>query len=195
MELILASQSKYRIELLSRVYQDFTCISPKINEDEFKNQGFSPLRLAEKLAFEKAYSLKKADSVVIGSDQVCSLGEKIFSKPGNRKKAIETLTFIQGTTHNLYTSVCIMTYETSICWTNIAKLSMRKLTVLDIENYLDLDEPYDCAGSYKLERAGISLFEKIECDDFTAIQGLPLLQLCQELSKLGFRIPSKTQEN
>jgi len=194
MKLILASQSKYRIELLSRVYQNFTSQSPKINEDDFKQQGLDPLNLSKKLAYEKANSIKKANSLVIGSDQVCAFDEKIFSKPGCKLKAFETLKAIQGKTHFLFTSVCLVTDTETIQWTNTAKLSMKKLSDQEIENYLIFDEPYDCAGSYKLEKAGISLFEKVECDDFTAIQGLPLIKLCQELSRLGFKIPSTHQE-
>lgn len=194
MELILASQSKYRIELLNRIYPNFQTKTPLINEDDYKKLGFSPLKLSALLAFEKANSLKSSGHLVIGSDQVCALDNATFSKPGNKTKATETLKSLQGKTHHLFTSVCLLTPTATVSWTNVSALKMKRLSDFEIENYLECDEPFDCAGSYKLEKAGISLFDNIECDDFTAIQGLPLLRLSQELSNFGFKIPSKKLE-
>jgi septum formation protein len=189
MTLILASTSVYRQELLRRLPLEFKAVAPLVDEEAHKNMNLAPLHLAENLARLKACSIKTPDSVVIGSDQIVHFEGQILGKPGNREKAIEQLQGLAGKSHELITSVCVWDQETEIVFTDTTHLIMRALSRIEIERYVDLDKPYDCAGAYKIEKAGITLMAKIESDDFTAIQGLPLLKLSQVLRQKGFRLP------
>ncbi len=128
------------------------------------------------------------NAVVIGSDQVCSLDNTIFSKPQNKDNAIKQIQQMSGRKHQLLTSVTICSSEDSFTWTNTTSLTMRALQESEIERYLEIDKPYDCAGSYKLESMGIKLFSKIEMSDHTAIIGLPLIEISNTLlSRFGFK--------
>lgn len=189
--LILASSSKYRKELLARLGVSFSSISPDVDEDSYKAQGLAAVELAETLAFLKAEAILKLhpDACVIGSDQVAEIDGEILGKPHHREGAIKQLMLLQGLEHALVTSVCILTKDQKHIYTDRTFLRMRELTVAQIERYLDYDLPYDCAGSYKLESLGISLFKKIEGIDHTAIQGLPLMKVAEILNQLGLEIP------
>ncbi len=164
-----------------------TC-SPAIDESALKSQIKDPKTLAEALARLKAQSgfQQTKAPFVIGSDQVACYEGTIFNKPGCRKKALETLKQLQGQTHQLITSVCLISPHAEKTWTNTTLLTMRPLTTQQIEAYIDEDSPLDCAGSYKLEKAGIRLFTKVQSSDFTAIQGLPMIELCNRLWDSGF---------
>jgi septum formation protein len=188
-QLILASTSKYRQELLKRLPLEFTAQAPVADEDSYKDKGLGPRKLAETLATLKATSLKGPNKVVIGSDQVAHFEGRILSKPGNREKAIEQITLMAGKTHELITSVCVCDGDDEILFTDVTSLTMRALSQHEIERYVDFDQPFDCAGSYKIEKAGITLMSKIHSEDFSAIQGLPLLKLSQVLRQKGFRLP------
>jgi len=193
MQIVLASTSPYRKQLLTNAGIPFKAMSPKLDEQPFKQKGLSPKALAATLAKEKAAAvaeqLSKDDlktSIVIGSDQVACLGDLIFNKPGSMEKAQQVLSKLSGQTHELITSVCLITDAKEEVFTNITKLKMRALEEPAIRAYLEEDKPFDCSGSYKLESAGIRLFESIDSNDFTAIQGLPMINLCSRLLALGF---------
>lgn len=190
-QLILASTSKYRIELLKNLGWDFQSHSPDFDEEKFKSEGHSPSSLSQILAEGKARALKEKypKAFIIGADQVCALGKKIFSKPGSLEKAMIQLKELQGKTHELITAVSLLTPEgktRSIL--NRTELTMRTLSDDEIHRYLITDEPFDCGGSYKLEAGGIRLFEKIQMSDHTAIIGLPLIDLCSLLIEEGFKL-------
>jgi septum formation protein len=192
MNLILASTSKYRKELLNKLNVDFNAIDPCLDESTFKNRGLGPVELAELLSKEKALAARNIQQtgIILGGDQVAELNGEILDKPGSRENAFSQLKKMQGHTHKLITSFCLLLEDgKSILNTDITKLKMKKLNDDQINWYLDKDEPYDCAGSYKLESYGISLFEKIESEDQTAIMGLPLLKLSMELNGLGISNP------
>lgn len=190
-KIILASSSPYRKALLERLGISFECVSPNVNEDSFKEKISDPIELAETLAKEKASAVAKdyPDAIVIGSDQLLHFEGKNFGKSGTQEKAFEQLTMLSGKTHQLITSWSIKNSLIIHTETNITTLKMRILTENDIKNYLSADNPVDCAGSYKLELKGISLFEKIETSDHTAIVGLPLLALGSYLRSLGINVP------
>lgn len=190
-ELILASSSKYRQELLARLGVPFRALAPNIDEDHYKLIIPVAVELAEQLSFYKAEAILKLHphACVIGSDQVAEIDGKILGKPHTREQAIEQLSLLQGTEHALVTSMCIMTSEEKIIYTDRTFLRMRDLSIDQIERYLDYDQPYDCAGSYKLESRGIALFKKIEGHDHTAIQGLPLMKVAEILNCLGYSLP------
>jgi septum formation protein len=187
-QLILASTSRYRKELLEKLNFPFLQMASNVDEDQYKNKGHSPLLLAQKLAKAKALEVAKANpaSLIIGSDQVCCLNDKIYSKAGSREMALKILTELSGKTHQLHTSVSLICIDRQleINFHETIALKMRNLNLKEIETYLDLDQPLDCAGCYKIESHGVSLFEEINCRDHTAIIGLPLIELNQHLLKL-----------
>ena len=190
-EIILASKSPYRKELLQRLGIDFTCINSEYDESILKNKMKDPRELAQKLAIGKARNIQDhhKSSIIIGSDQVCCHDGIILGKTGSIAKSFEQLKSMQGSEHQLITSYCLLFDDQEIVRTNTTKLVMRSLTDQQIKNYLSADNPIDCAGSYKLELNGISLMSDIQTTDYTAIIGLPLIQLANDLNSIGVNIP------
>lgn len=188
-KLVLASTSKYRQALLQQLGLPFEAHKPLIDEDAEKDPTLSPQKLAEKLALLKAQSLARPGSVVLGGDQLVAHRGKILGKPHTRERAIEQLLEMQGSPHELITALCVFDEDRAIPYTDITRLHMKPLTRSQIERYVDLDQPLDCAGAYKIEKHGMMLFEKIESEDFSAIQGLPLLALSRILKDSGYSIP------
>lgn len=189
-KLILASTSKYRKQLLSQLHWDFETEGPIVDETIYKDQNLSPKDLAQKLSLLKASDVlsRNENALIIGSDQVCALGNTIFSKPQNYENAFKQIKKMSGKEHELLTAVTIMNNRDSFTWVNSTKLTMRELEDEDIKRYLKIDTPYDCAGSYKLEAMGIKLFEKIQMTDHTAIIGLPLIEITNVLiSRFGLK--------
>jgi septum formation protein len=186
--LILASTSKYRGALLSQLGWEFEAMAPGVDEDKVKDQHLSPVDLATELSRMKAQAVfaRRPDACVIGSDQVCCLGQSILGKPHTIERAYEQIALMQGKSHQLLTAVTVTTPQETFTFLNSTTLHMRKMTLKEIKQYIDLDLPLDCAGSYKLESRGIKLFEKIDMTDQTAIIGLPLIELTNILLKLGF---------
>lgn len=186
--LVLASTSKYRGALLAQLGWSFEAISPGVDEDKIKNGQHTPRELALLLSKMKAHAVfaRHPHSCVIGSDQVCAIGEKIFGKPGTKERACQQLMDMQGKTHELLTAVTILAPDHEISFLNSTALTMRKFSFKEAHDYVEADLPLDCAGSYKLESKGIKLFEKIEMTDQTSIIGLPLIELSTHLLKLGY---------
>jgi len=192
-KIILASSSKYRRRLLDRLGIGYDTIKPHVDENLIKIQCLEqkyPLKLiAEKLASAKAESvfLQHPDHIIIGSDQLLAFGNKILNKPESFENAFAQLKQIQGQTHELITAVTVMGSGHFLhSWAIHARMQMLELTDKEITDYLNIDQPYDCVGSYKLEAHGIRLFKTIDCADWTAIEGLPLLSLAQVLKKIPF---------
>lgn len=180
--IILASQSPARKKLLNSIKLSFAVIPPKVDEEIYKKKIKDPKNLCQTLARIKVESIRKTNCWVIGSDQIAYLNGQILGKPGNKSKAIETLSLLQGKTHQLMTALCLQKPDGSYFEDLVINhMSMRPLTQKQIEFYLDQDKPYGCAGSYTIEKRGISLFEKIDSPDFNAIIGLPLISLCSQL--------------
>ena len=180
--IILASQSPARKKLLNSIKLSFTVIPSKVDEELYKKKIKDPKTLCQTLARTKVESINNKNCWVIGSDQIVYLSGQILGKPGNKLKAIETLSLLQGKTHQLMTALCLQRPDGSYFEELIVNsMSMRTLTQKQIEFYLDQDKPYGCAGSYTIEKRGISLFEKIDSPDFNAIIGLPLISLCSQL--------------
>ena len=182
--IILASQSPARKKLLNSLKIPFTVIPPQVDEEVYKKKIKDPKNLCQTLARLKAESIQKKNCWIIGSDQIVYLEGRIFGKPENRLKAMKTLSLLQGKTHQLMTALHLQRPEGSYFEELIInKMSMRPLTQKQIEFYLDQDQdqPFACAGSYTIEKRGITLFEKIDSPDFNAIIGLPLISLCSQL--------------
>lgn len=188
--LILASTSPYRRELIARLGLPFEAKAPLFDEDIAKSNENSPAQLALFLATEKAKSLSTPENCVIGGDQVVTLGAEILGKPKTKENAFVQLSKMNGQSHELLTATAVFYRGQVKAWVNLTKMQMRKLSSDQIRSYIEMDQPLDCAGSYKIEKSGICLFEKIETTDFTAIQGLPLMELTQTLSEFGYCIPN-----
>ncbi len=190
-ELILASTSPYRRSLLERLGIPFRAVAPPFDESTLAGSGLAPRDLAETLARRKAESVREAepDAVVIGCDQLVSLGGRIFGKPGDAERAADQLAAMSGRVHELITAMVVIAPERRFAHTDVTRLTMRRLDRPAIERYVARDLPLDCAGSYKLEQGGIALFERIESGDHSAITGMPLLALTGVLAELGWAIP------
>lgn len=190
-ELVLASTSPYRKELLQRLRMPFSCQAPGVDEAAAKAQERDPLALACSLARRKALAVaaNQPGAFVIGSDQVATIDGLVLDKPGTAERAAAQLQRLQGREHQLLTAVAIAHGNQLVEFVDVTRLCMRTLEPAEIERYVAQDQPLDCAGSYKIESLGISLFAGISCEDQTAIMGLPLLRLAAELRQLGFAIP------
>ena len=185
--LILASTSRYRSELLQRLRLPFDIVAPQV--DETPTAGETPAGLAQRLALAKALAVAALhpDSVVIGSDQVCDLDGEPIGKPGQHDAAVAQLSKLSGQTAIFHTAVAVVCTATRFEQVQMAavRVRFRQLDRAEIEHYLRLDLPYDCAGSAKSETLGIALLSAIESDDPTALVGLPLIRTAQMLREAG----------
>lgn len=171
--------------------RDFECIAPNVDEDSIKSTGMEPGKVAQCLARAKAEAIASnhTNAIVIGSDQAADLNGQLLGKPHTVEQACQQLSLMAGTEHRLITAVCLCFQQHCIEFSCITKLHMRFLSADEIYRYVQKDQPLDCAGSYRIEAAGISLFEHIQTEDFTSIIGLPLIQVTTELRYLGVNIP------
>ncbi len=185
--LLLASSSPYRRELLAKLQLPFDWDSPNI--DESPNRDELPEHLVLRLASTKAITLasKYPEHLIIGSDQVAVLDQKIIGKPGNHENAFTQLKTFNGNKIIFYTGLCLFNSKTKNCHTHLEtyQVYFRQLSDSQIENYLQHDKPYDCAGSFKSEGLGISLFQSMEGRDPNSLIGLPLMALVDLLEKEG----------
>ncbi|MFN4328085.1 MAG: Maf family protein [Limnobacter sp.] len=191
MQLILASSSRYRREMLERLRLPFQCISPSI--DETPLPGESPVQTCERLGLLKAKAVANLhpNAIVIGSDQVADVNGEAISKPGHHEAAVAQLTAMSGKSITFHSAVSVVHQasgkEVSFCVPTVVEF--RTLSAQEIERYLLAEQPYDCAGSAKSEGLGITLLNRIESCDPTALIGLPLIELSKALRKLGVSLP------
>ena len=187
LKLILASTSPYRKELLNRLQIPFECEASHVDEEKFEQQINDPHLLTKTLAFEKAKSVfsNNRAALVIGGDQLSVVDNKILGKPHTFENACKQLRELSNRKHTLITSVCLMSQQNVIEFYDETILSMRDLSDAEIKDYVTKDNPLNCAGSYKIESLGISLFNSIDSKDFTAIMGLPLMQLSAYIRELN----------
>lgn len=189
-KLVLASTSPYRRELLARLGLPFETANPQT--DETPLAGESPETLALRLSEAKARAVAGhyPDALIIGSDQVAVLDGQIFGKPGTHERAVAQLHALSGRTVNFFTGLCL--FDSNSGQTQIrgvpTLVTFRQLGADEIENYLQREQPYNCAGAAKSEGLGIALLEKMEGDDPNALVGLPLIALCDMLRQAGIRI-------
>ena len=183
--LILASTSRYRRELLSRLRLPFETIAPEV--DEAALPGEAPAALAERLALAKAAAVAamRPDAIVIGSDQVAELDGEAIGKPGTHERAAAQLRLMSGREVIFQTAVAVVAPGLAAIERAEVRVRFRALSDQAIEAYLLADLPYDCAGSAKVESLGIALLEAIESDDPTALIGLPLIRTCALLRRAG----------
>ena len=188
--LILGSTSSYRRELLERLRLPFNVVNPGVDETPLANE--SPRDLAWRLALAKAHAVARLypDAVVIGSDQVADLDGVPLGKPGNHDKATAQLRQMRGRTVVFQTAVAVVCQASAFEQTRLAsvRVQFRDLDDDDIEHYLQIEQPYDCAGSAKSEGLGIGLLASIDSDDPTALIGLPLIRTCELLRAAGIAL-------
>ena len=189
--LLLASSSVYRRELLSRLRLTFSCSSPDI--DESHRPGEAAHELVKRLSLEKAQALATSHPahLIIGSDQVAVLNEQIIGKPHTFEKARDQLLNASGASVSFLTGLTLLNSQTGHYQTDCIPFTvhMRTLSPEQIERYLHAEEPYDCAGSFKAEGLGVSLFQRTEGDDATSLVGLPLIRLVDMLIAQDVAIP------
>lgn len=186
-QLILASTSRYRRELLERLRLPFHVIAPEV--DETPRGGEAPAALANRLAHAKAaaVSARHPHAVVIGSDQVADLDGVAIGKPGTHERARQQLQAMSGRAIVFHTAVTVCCQSAGFDATSLVPVTVRfrALSDAEIESYLGAEQPYDCAGSAKIETLGIALLESLHADDPTALIGLPLIQTCKLLRRAG----------
>ena len=185
--ILLASTSTYRRALLEKLNLEFSCAAPNIDESPYTNE--SPETLVKRLAEAKARALMHShpNHLIIGSDQVCAIEGKITGKPHNFEKAKQQLRLASGKVVTFYTGLSLLDSRTQQAATLCEPFDVvfRELSDEEISNYLEMEQPYDCAGSFKCEGLGISLFSQLNGRDPNTLIGLPLIALLELLRAKG----------
>jgi septum formation protein len=190
MPIVLASTSPFRRELLSRLALPFETVVPDI--DESRRHHESPPDMVRRLSEAKARAGAPAClALVIGSDQVATVGDEVLGKPGTHERAAAQLRHLSGKAVTFLTGLCLLNTSTDEAQVDVIpfRVHFRDLGDEQIERYLRRDQPYNCAGSFKSEGLGITLFERMEGDDPTALIGLPLIRLTDMLARAGVSLP------
>ena len=189
--LLLASSSVYRRDLLTRLRLPFSCSSPDI--DESHRPGETAVELVKRLSLEKARALAHShpNHLIIGSDQVAVLDGRIIGKPHTHDKAHQQLMSASGASVSFLTGLTLLNSQTGHYQVDCIPFTvhMRPLKTEQIERYLLAEQPYDCAGSFKAEGLGVTLFQRTEGDDATSLVGLPLIRLVDMLLAEGVHLP------
>jgi septum formation protein len=187
--LLLASTSRYRAELLTRLRVPFEALAP--GTDEAPLAGETPPHIAQRLARAKAQAVAVAhpDRWVLGSDQVPAFEDRVFDKPGSREAALAQLLGCSGKSVVFYTAAALVGGGRVLEQLDTTVVRFRRLARADVERYLDAEPAYDAAGSFKVEGLGIALFEAVESRDPTALVGLPLIAVRTLLGEAGYSVP------
>lgn len=191
--IILASSSPYRSELLGRLQLPFKAVAPDVDETPLANE--TPEQTALRLAQQKAQALSSRfpETIIVGSDQVATLEGQQIGKPGNHANALKQLQLMRGKEVIFHTALCVLdnrsenqTSATRIQTHNCqTRVQFRDLSDAELDQYLRIEQPYDCAGSAKNEGLGIAIIAAIHSADPTSLTGLPLIGLCGMLRQLG----------
>jgi len=188
--LILASTSPFRKNILEKLNLPFTCAKPNIDETALPNE--TAIQLVERLAIEKAkaVAIEFPDALIIGSDQVALSEGNILGKPHNFENGLAQLTSFSNKAVEFHTGLCVFDSSTGKYFSLVELFTVHfnKLSTQEITAYLQTEQPYNCAGSFKSEGLGICLFEKLAGDDPNTLIGLPLIRLISLLKKHGLDI-------
>ena len=191
--IVLASSSPYRRQLLERLRLPFDTDPPEV--DETGRGGETPLQTAQRLALLKASSvgMRHPQAIVIGSDQVAEMDGQALGKPGGHEQAMRQLLAMQGRTVVFHTALAVVRRADGYVGTDCVdtQVRFRRLPPRALEDYLRAEQPYDCAGSAKVESLGICLVESVQSDDPTALIGLPLISLTTMLAACGVALPCR----
>ena len=186
-QIVLASSSPFRRELLEKLGLNFICDSPDIDETARPNE--TPQQLVARLAQEKANAVaaRHPNALIIASDQCAILDDNILGKPGDHQTAVKQLQAASGKKVLFLTSLVLLNSSTNKAQAEVCPFSVyfRSLTTSEIKGYLNHEQPYNCAGSFKSEGLGISLFQRLEGDDPNTLIGLQLIRLTAKLGKEG----------
>ena len=189
--LVLASTSPFRRALLERLGLAFETVAP--DTDETRLPGEPPEQLVRRLAEAKARAgaARFPDALIIGSDQVAVCGDEVLGKPGDHARAHTQLLRLSGHTVDFHTGLCLYDARSDRARVDMVPFAVRfrRLDAAQIERYLRREQPYNCAGSFKSEGLGISLFEALQGDDPNALIGLPLIRLVSWLNDAGVAVP------
>ena len=190
-ELILASTSPYRRTLLERLGLPFTAVAPEVPEDPLAGELPPDRALRLSIAKAQAVAARYPHSVIIGSDQVASDGHKVLGKPGDASRCRAQLLGASGSSVRFHTGCALIGLDASIRLVHLDTTTVffRALGEQEIDRYVEREQPFDCAGGFRAEGLGISLFESIESIDPTALIGLPLIWLAGGLRRAGFTLP------
>ncbi|PHM63699.1 Maf family protein [Xenorhabdus ishibashii] len=185
--IVLSSTSEYRRLLLEKLGLPFTCASPNIDESPLENE--SPKQLVMRLSYAKAHALQQeySNHLIVASDQVCVLDNKITGKPHNFENAFLQLKNASGKCVTFYTGITLFNSKTEMVDTRceLFYVYFRELAETEIIYYLNKEKPFNCAGSFKSEGLGITLFEKLDGKDPNTLIGLPLITLTEMLIRQG----------
>lgn len=189
-QLVLASTSPYRKELLKRLGVDFTTAAPDVDETPLQSESADATSLRLAIAKARVLATTFPNSLIIGSDQVALLHGEQLGKPGTHERAVAQLKAMRGQTLVFHTALCLYNTATGSTQTAIdeTRVVMRDYSDEQIETYLQREQPYNCAGSAKTEGLGVVMIARIENNDPTAIIGLPLIELVTMLNNEGFAI-------
>jgi septum formation protein len=189
--LILASTSTFRRELLERLRVPFECQAPGVAEDHLP--GELPQSRSVRLALAKAsaVAVSRPGAVVIGSDQVATCDGAVLDKPGSAEAACRQLAQLSGQHAIFYTAVAVLCLARGFRdeFLDLTEVQFRTLSGAEIERYVSLDQPLQCAGSFRSESLGVTLFENLRSADPSGLVGLPLIRLCRALRTLGYHLP------
>jgi septum formation protein len=189
--IFLASSSPYRRDLLDRFLDTYEAVDPEV--DETNTENLAPADLARQLARRKAeaVAINARNGLIIGADQLAVLDDRVLGKPGGHARAVEQLLAASGKSVTFLTAVCVLDPVGRARYEHTDKtiVRFRNFDRRLAEAYLRHDEPYDCAGSFKLEGAGFVLFESVTTDDPTALVGLPMIWIADRLLQLGYLLP------
>ena len=192
--IVLGSTSPFRKDLMEKLKIEFTTESPDIDETRLENE--TPEAMVRRLSVEKARKVAESypsnsNALIIGSDQCAVLDGEVMGKPGNHDNAFSQLQKSSGKQVTFYTGLCLLDTKTDKYQLDCIPfyVTFRDLSEDEINHYLYLDEPYNCAGSFKSEGLGITLFSKMQGDDPSSLIGLPLIRLCDMLRQHGISLP------
>src|ERR1700761_2314947 len=186
---ILASTSPYRRALLERLGVPFEVVRSSTTEEHLAREMPRDRALRLSGAKAKAVAAQRPDAVVIGSDQVAALGSRVLDKPGDAANCKAQLALLSGNTARFHTGCAVVCNGERLIHLDTTSVVFRPLSPEEIERYVEREKPFDCAGGFKAEALGVSLFDSIECRDPTALVGLPLIWLASALRSLGYSLP------
>ena len=193
--IVLASTSPFRKSLLEKLNIPFECAKPETDESAQLNE--TPQKLVERLAIEKASAVSNTfiNSLIIGSDQVAVCDNEILGKPHTFENAVNQLTKFSGKCVTFYTGLCVLNSQDDKVKSLVEPFHVhfKELSQKEITNYINAEQPLNCAGSFKSEGLGICLFEKLEGDDPNTLIGLPLIKLVKLLKEFDFDVLSNQQ--
>jgi septum formation protein len=189
--LILASTSRFRRELLERLKVPFDAVAPGIDEDHLPSELPQTRAVRLALAKARAIAVRRPEAVVIGSDQVATCNGTVLDKPGTAEGCRRQLALQSGQVTAFYTAVAIVCIDRHYTeeFMDVTEVQFRALDALEIERYVALDEPLQCAGSFRSESLGVALFEHLRSADPSGLVGLPLIRLARSLRTLGYLLP------